>query len=85
MVHCPSPIKARAEKFRGLIVPRQNVREAAVVNNLEVYGMDTLNDVIQFFNGGQQFEPTCIDTRKEFYAQQGLLNTTLPTCVDRRV
>jgi len=66
----PIAIKARAEKFRGLIVPRHNVREAAVVNNLEVYGMDTLFDVIQFFNGGQQYEPTFIDTRKEFYAQQ---------------
>lgn len=41
----PIAIKARADKFRGLIVPRQNVREAAVVDNLDVYGMDNLTDV----------------------------------------
>ena len=41
----PIAIKARAEKFKGLIVPKQNIREAAVVNQLEVYGMETLMDV----------------------------------------
>ena len=66
----PIAIKARAEKFKGLIVPRQNVCEAAVVNNLDVYGMDTLLDVIQFLNGANQFQPTVIDTRREFYEQQ---------------
>ena len=66
----PIAIRARAEKFRGLIVPRQNVCEAAVVNNLEVYGMDSLVEVIQFFNGQQSFEPMDIDTRKEFYDHQ---------------
>ena len=66
----PIAIKARAEKFKGLIVPRQNTREAAVVNNLEVYGMDSLTDVIQFFNNGPLFSPTVIDTRREFYEHQ---------------
>ena len=65
----PLPIKARAEKFKGLIVPRENVREAAVVNNLNVYGMETLGEVIRFLNGGE-FEPFVVDTRKEFYANQ---------------
>ena len=66
----PIAIKARAEKFKGLIVPRQNVREAAVVNQLEVFGMDSLLDVIQFFNDSSLYAPTIIDTRKEFFAQQ---------------
>ena len=66
----PIAIRARAEKFKGLIVPRQNVREAAVVNNLEEYGMDELLDVIAFLNGTSQAEPYVIDTRKEFYEQQ---------------
>lgn len=66
----PIAIRARKEKFKGLIVPVQNIREAAVVNNLDVYGMESLMDVIQFFNGGQTFEPTKIDTRKEFYEHQ---------------
>ena len=67
----PIAIRARKEKFKGLIIPRQNVREAAVVNNLDVYGMDSLSDVISFFNGNRSnFEPTVIDTRREFYQQQ---------------
>lgn len=66
----PIAIKARSEHFKGLIVPRQNVREAAVVNNLDVYGMDNLVDVINFFNGTRHYEPEIIDTRKEFYEQQ---------------
>ncbi len=66
----PIAIRARKEKFRGLIVPRDNVREAAVVNNLDVYGMDNLSDVIALFNGSGHYEPMVIDTRKEFYEQQ---------------
>ena len=66
----PIAIQARKEHFSGLIVPRQNIREAAVVNNLQVYGMDSLTDVISFFNGTADFQPTVIDTRREFYEQQ---------------
>ena len=66
----PIAIRARKEKFKGLIVPQQNIREAAVVNQLEVYGMETLMDVIHFFNGTTTYQPTIIDTRKEFYEQQ---------------
>ena len=63
-------IRARKEKFKGLIVPAENVREAAVVNQLDVYGMDSLADVISFLNGSNDYEPTFVDTRKEFYEQQ---------------
>ena len=63
-------IRARKEKFKGLIVPKENVREAAVVNQLDVLGMDNLADVIGFLNGSTEFEPTFVDTRKEFYEQQ---------------
>lgn len=63
-------IRARKEKFKGLIVPKENVREAAVVNQLDVLGMDNLGDVIGFLNGSTEFEPTFVDTRKEFYEQQ---------------
>ena len=67
----PIAIRARAEKFKGLIVPSQNVREAAVVNNLDVYGMDSILDVIKFLNGyTADYQPTVIDTRSEFYARQ---------------
>ena len=66
----PVAIRARKEKFRGLIVPKENVREAAVVNQLEVYGMESQSDVVSFFNGSNSYEPTIVDTRKEFYQQQ---------------
>ena len=66
----PIAIRARAQHFKGLIVPRQNIREAAVVNNLDVYGMEHITEVIDFLNGAEGFEPTRIDTRREFYEQQ---------------
>ena len=66
----PIAIRARKEKFKGLIVPKQNIREAAVVNNLDVYGMESITEVINFFNGIGTFQPTVINTRQEFYEQQ---------------
>ena len=66
----PIAIRARAEKFKGLIVPKQNEREAAVVNNLDVYGMESMADVIDFLKGRQTFEPTRVDTRRVFYEHQ---------------
>ena len=66
----PIAIKARKEEFKGLIVPKHNIREAAVVNKLDVYGMDSILDVIRFLNGETDFQPTIIDTRREFYEHQ---------------
>lgn len=66
----PIAIRARKEGFKGLIVPQQNIREAAVVNKIQVYGMENLLDVVRFMNGEEGFEPTFIDTRREFYEQQ---------------
>lgn len=51
-------------------MPKANEREAAVVNNLEVYGMENIMQVISFITGQQHFSPMVIDTRKEFYEQQ---------------
>lgn len=53
--------------FKGLIVPEANVREAAVVNNLDVYGVKHIAEVINFFDGKTTLTPTVIDTRAEFY------------------
>lgn len=66
----PIAIRARKEGFKGLIVPQQNIREAAVVNKIQVYGMGNMLDVVRFMNGEGGFEPTFIDTRREFYEQQ---------------
>ncbi|MEO6831544.1 MAG: YifB family Mg chelatase-like AAA ATPase [Chitinophagaceae bacterium] len=66
----PIAINARAEKFKGLILPLANAREAALVNNLEVYGMETISDVAAFFNGTSSIQPTIVNTREEFYEAQ---------------
>lgn len=63
----PIAIQARKEKFKGFILPSQNAKEAAIVNDLEVYGVDNIKDVIDFFNGEKELEKTVIDTREEFY------------------
>lgn len=64
----PMAIKARELGFRGMIVPRSNATEAAVVNNLEVYGVDNLRQVLDFLGGRGDIEPTVVDTRAEFAA-----------------
>ena len=66
----PIAIKAREEGFKGFIVPKQNAREAAVVNDLDVYGVSTIKEVIEFIAGRRDLEPTVVNTREEFYARQ---------------
>ncbi|WP_307984047.1 YifB family Mg chelatase-like AAA ATPase [uncultured Bacteroides sp.] len=66
----PIAIKAREAGFEGLIVPRQNAREAAVVNKLKVYGVENIKEVIEFFNGERELHQTVVNTREEFYARQ---------------
>jgi len=63
----PIAIQARTEEFKGFILPKENAREAAVVNNLKVYGVENIKEVIDFFDEKLELEPTVVDTRKEFY------------------
>ena len=63
----PIAIQAREEGFKGFFLPKQNAKEAAIVNDLEVYGIESMTQVIAFFDKGQNLEPTVIDTRKEFF------------------
>lgn len=66
----PIAIQARKEKFKGLIVPRQNAREAAIVNELAVYGVSHINEVVDFIEGKIVLPQTIVNTREEFaYAQ----------------
>ena len=62
----PIAIEARRRKYKGFIVPAANAREAAIVNNLEVYGAHNLREVIDFFNNAGTIEQTIVDTRAEF-------------------
>lgn len=66
----PIAIKARELGFKGLIVPQQNAREAAVVNNLDVYAARNIKEVVDFLSEKIQLQPTIVNTREEFYAQQ---------------
>ncbi|MEM0994800.1 MAG: YifB family Mg chelatase-like AAA ATPase [Bacteroidota bacterium] len=62
----PIAIQARKEKFKGLIVPKENAREAAIVNDLDIYGIENLSEVVDFFRGVSELKPTVVDTREEF-------------------
>ncbi|TAD81882.1 MAG: ATP-binding protein [Bacteroidetes bacterium] len=66
----PIAIQARKEGFKGLILPKQNAREAAIVNNLEVYGVQHLQEVIDFMEGRNTIPATVVNTREEFYNAQ---------------
>ena len=62
----PIAIEARRRHCKGIILPAVNAREAAIVNNLEVYGAKSLKEVIDFFNNKATIEQTIVDTRAEF-------------------
>ncbi|MBN8836569.1 MAG: YifB family Mg chelatase-like AAA ATPase [Sphingobacteriia bacterium] len=66
----PIAIQARKEGFKGLFVPKVNAREAAMVNNLMVYGVEHLNDVVNFFKDENCLQPVTVNTREEFFANQ---------------
>ena len=63
----PISIQARKEGFKGFILPKANAREAAIVDGIEVYGIENIKEIIDFFNGEIVLEQTVVDTRKEFY------------------
>ena len=63
----PIAIKAQEEGFTGFILPTANAKEAAIVGDLKVYGIDNIKQVIEFFDKGTPLEQTIIDTREEFY------------------
>lgn len=66
----PIAILARELKYKGLIVPQQNAREAGVVNNLDVYGVNNIKEVIEFIQGEKELIPIEINTRVEFASAQ---------------
>jgi len=63
----PIAIQARKEGFKGFILPKQNAKEAGVVDDLDIYGVDNIKEVIDFFNGDIELEKTVINTREEFF------------------
>lgn len=70
----PMAIKAREAGFKGFILPKENAREAAVVNNLNVYGVSHIKEVISFFEGQSSLPQTIVNTRDEFYNSQSVFD-----------
>ncbi len=65
----PIAVRAKEEGFKGVIMPIQNAREAAVVQGIDVYGVENISDVAGFLNGDLELKPIFVDTEKEFYEQ----------------
>ena len=70
----PIAIQARKEGYKGMILPKQNAREAAIVDKLEVYGIETLKQAIDFLNGEEELTPVTVNTREEFYDRMSLFD-----------
>lgn len=66
----PMAIKARKEGFKGMILPKENAREAALVNNLNVYSVSHIREVIDFFYNNESLQPLVVNTREEFFENQ---------------
>ncbi len=66
----PIAIQARHEKFKGLLIPAENAREAAIVNNLDVYAISHLSEAVAFLSGTLDLQPIVVDTRAEFASQR---------------
>lgn len=67
----PIAIQARKEGFKGLIVPRKNAREAAIVSGVDIIGLNTLTEVVDYLEGRLEAEPLRVNTREEFLKAQG--------------
>lgn len=63
----PIAIQARAKGYKGFILPKENAREAGIVSDLPVYGVNSLREAVDFLTGTMALEPTVVDTREEFF------------------
>ena len=64
----PIAIEARKQGFKGFFLPKQNEKEAAIVNDIDVYGVENIKDVIDFFNGENSLTPLVVNTRENFFS-----------------
>lgn len=65
----PIAIQSRKQEFKGFILPKSNAREAAIVNNLDIIGVETLEEAIDFVEGRKKIEPVVVDTREVFQSK----------------
>jgi len=62
----PIAITAKKEGFKGIILPKENASEAAIVDGLDIYGASNIEEVVNLLNGEGEIEKTVIDINKEF-------------------
>ncbi|MBK9271015.1 MAG: YifB family Mg chelatase-like AAA ATPase [Saprospiraceae bacterium] len=65
----PIAIQARKEKFKAILLPEQNAKEAAIVNQLDIIGINNLHEAVEYIQGKRKISPTVFDTREEFSLQ----------------
>lgn len=65
----PIAIETKEKGFKGIILPKQNALEAAIVSDIDVYGVDNITEVIAFFKGEAELEKTVLNTREEFFSR----------------
>ncbi len=70
----PIAILAREQRYKGILLPKQNAREAAIVSGLDVYGIGNLSEAIDFLEGRTILQPVRVDTRAEFLASREIFN-----------
>lgn len=63
----PIAINARDKQFKKLIIPKENEKEAAIVNDIEVYGVEHIKEVIDLIEGNSELKPANVNTREQFY------------------
>lgn len=63
----PIAIEARKKGFKGFILPKENAKEASIVNNLDIIGVGNVDEAIKFLEGGLEIAPLFTDTRDLFY------------------
>ncbi|MFO8086986.1 MAG: YifB family Mg chelatase-like AAA ATPase [Bacteroidales bacterium] len=64
----PMAIETRNKGFKGLMLPKENAVEAAIVDKIDVLGISTITEAIQFFNGEKTIDPLVINTKDEFFS-----------------
>ena len=68
----PIAIQARKEKYKGIILPKENAREAAIVNDIDVFGIESLKEAVELLQGTSSLKPVQVDTRAEFADRQNV-------------
>ncbi len=66
----PIAIEARKQKFKGLILPKENAKEAAIVNNLDIIPVESLEEAIEFLTDKKTIIPLECNTRDIFAESQ---------------